>query len=68
MQSGAGEPGFSWDLRHYHFQRGAAERTDAAVAIVQRIAGAIMETAGPIFWAALLVGFVTEFLGIGFLR
>jgi hypothetical protein len=68
MQSGAGEPGVSWDLRHSHFQRATTDRPDPAVAVIQRIAEAFMEIAGPLFWAALVVGFVTDLLGVGFLR
>jgi hypothetical protein len=63
-----GEPGFGRDRQHSHVRRGAAERPDLAVAVVQRIAEAILETAGPMFWAALVVGLVTEILGISFIR
>ena len=68
MRSEAGEPDFSWDLRQSHFRRGAAERSDPAVAVAQRIAETVMEIAGPLFWAALVVGFVTDVLGVSFLR
>jgi hypothetical protein len=58
-----GEPDFGWDFRRSHFRRGAAERSDPAVVVAQRIAEAIMEIAGPLFWAALVVGFVTTSSG-----
>jgi len=68
MRSDAGEPDFSWDHRQSDFRRDAAERSDPAVAIAQRIAETIMETAGPLFWAALVVGFVTDVLEMGFFQ
>lgn len=68
MRSDPGEPDFGWDFRQSHFRRGAAERSDPAVVVAQRIAGAFMELAGPLFWAALVVGFVTDVLGVSFLR
>jgi len=67
MRSDAGEPDFGWDYRQSHFRRGAAGRSDPAVVVAQRIAGAFMEIAGPLFWAALVVGFVTDVL-VGFLQ
>jgi hypothetical protein len=68
MRSDAGGPDFSWDLQPSNFQRGATEWSDPAVAVVQRVAETIMETAGPLFWAVLVVGFVTDVLGVSFLR
>jgi hypothetical protein len=68
MRSDAGEPHFRWDLRQSNFRRGAAERSDSAVAMAHQIAEAVMEIAGPLFWAALVVGFVTDVLRVGFLR
>jgi hypothetical protein len=68
MPYDAGEPDFSWDFRQSHLRRGAAERSDPAVVVAQRIAEAIMEIAGPLFWAALVVGFVTDVLGVSFLQ
>ena len=68
MRSDASEPDFGWDFRQSHFRRGAAERSDPAVVVAQRIAVAVMEIAGPLFWAALVVGLVTDVLGVSFLR
>jgi hypothetical protein len=45
---------------------GADETGDPAVVIAHEIAQAVMDVAGPLFWAALIVGFAAGALGIGF--
>jgi hypothetical protein len=45
---------------------GAPETGDLAVAIAHQIAQAMMDVAGPLFWAVLVVGFAAAALGIGF--
>lgn len=43
---------------------GAPETVDLAVAVAHQVAQVVMDVAGPLFWAALVVGFVTDALGI----
>jgi hypothetical protein len=69
MPSGAVQSRFSsWDLQHCHFRRGAAKTPDPAVAVAHHIAEAVMEVAGPLFWAALVLGFGISVLGSNFYR
>jgi hypothetical protein len=68
MRTDAGEPDFSWGPRQADFLREAAERPDPSVTATHWIAETIIETAGPLFWAALVVGFVTDLFGVGILR
>jgi hypothetical protein len=67
MRSGAAQSRFnSWDLQHSHFEWRAATPRDPAVAVAHQIAEAVMEVAGPLFWGALLLAFVTSLLGPDF--
>ncbi|HUC72642.1 MAG TPA: hypothetical protein VMS01_15745 [Stellaceae bacterium] len=66
MQSGAARQPFNDDVRHSHFERDAAERADIAVAVAHLTARAVMAVAGPLFWTALVVGFVAGVRGVGF--
>lgn len=56
---------FRWDLRHPRFNPGRSKTDDdPGLAIAYRIAEAVMDIAGPLFWAALVLAFVTGALGI----
>lgn len=61
-----GQAAFSDDVRHSHLERDAAERADVAVAVAHPTAQVVMAVAGPLFWAALVVGFVAGVRGVGF--
>jgi hypothetical protein len=43
-------------------------RDDSGLAFAPQIAGAVMDIAGPLFWAALVIVFLTGAPGIGLFR
>jgi len=63
MRSGAAEP--DPDAR---FDAGATPTRDLAVGVTQLLADAMMSIAGPLFWAALALGLITDMLGPDVLR
>jgi hypothetical protein len=65
MRASAVEPYLRGRLRHPRYD-GAPETWDLAAAIAHQVAQAVMDVAGPLFWAVLVVGFVAGALGIGF--
>jgi hypothetical protein len=65
----AAEPDFRRDLPHRGVGPGVPETDyDPVYAIVYRVAEAVMEIAGPLFWAVLVVAFMTGPLGIDLFR
>jgi hypothetical protein len=68
MRSEAAGSRFSDDVRHSRFEWDAAETPDLAVAMTHQIAQAVMEIVGPLFWVALVVGFVAAECGLSFGR
>ena len=53
------KPDLRWDLQSLKTQ------DDPALAIAYCIAEVVMDVAGPLFWAVLLLAFITGALGIG---
>ena len=68
MRSNTAEPHLRW--HHPHTPRDPAETatSDLAVGIAHLIAGAVMNIAGPLFWAAIVLGLVADMLGIDLFR
>jgi hypothetical protein len=57
----AAKANFHWNLGH---PRSSKTDDDPALAIAYRIAEVVMDIAGPLFWGALLLAFMTGALGI----
>ena len=68
MRSGTAEPDLCWDLPDTLSDPETAAADDLAVGIAHLIADAMMGIAGPLFWAALALGFMTDVLGIDLFR
>jgi hypothetical protein len=72
---GAAKPDSSWELRQPVSDPGSPNsystpgaQDDWRLAMTYCIAQAIMDIAGPLFWAALVLAFVTGALGIDLFR
>jgi hypothetical protein len=62
---GTAKPDFRWSLPHQSVGPGAPKtRDDPRLAMVYRIAEVVMDIVGPLFWAALVLAFMTGALGI----
>jgi len=66
MHRGTAEAHLQGRLWQPRYDRAAPETRDLAVAIAHQGAQAVMDVAGPLFWAVLVVGFVAGALGISF--
>jgi hypothetical protein len=61
----AAKSDFNWDLRLPRSDPGSPQtRDDPGLEMAYQVAGAVMDIAGPLFWAALLLAFTTGALGI----
>lgn len=65
MRSGTAEPRRRWDPVDSSAGRRPATTDDPAVAVADLLAQIIMNVAGPLFWAALAVGLITDLLRTG---
>jgi hypothetical protein len=62
---GAAEPGFRRRFTYRRRGPGLSETADGPrLAIVYCIAELVMNVAGPLFWAALVLAFITGVLGV----
>jgi hypothetical protein len=68
MRSETAEQYPRWDLPDTPSNSGAETCDDFAVGVSHLIADMVMSIAGPLFWAALISGFVADMLGIDLLR
>jgi hypothetical protein len=68
MQSGTAEPGARWDLPNSTSDPTGTTTDGLAVGIAHLIADVSMSIAGPLFWAALALGFAGDVLGIELFR
>ena len=68
MRSNTAEPYLRWDLRDTPPDPAETTTNDLAVGIAQLIAGAVMSTLGPLFWAAIVLGLMADMLGINLFR
>jgi hypothetical protein len=68
MRSGTAEPHPRWNFPDILSNPGAETTDDRAVGVAHLIADAMMSIAGPLFWAALALGFMTDVLGIDLFR
>lgn len=65
----AADPDFRRDPRHLRSGSGSRKTDDDPVfAIAYQIAEAVMDIAGPLFWAVLVLAFMTGALGIDLFR
>jgi hypothetical protein len=66
---GAAKRDVRWDLRPPRSDPGSpGTDDDPGLAIAYHVAGAVMDIAGPLFWAALVLAFATGALGIDLFR
>ncbi len=68
MQSGKAPSSLGCLLPNAPASRGEAVNEDLAVGVAHLIAGQLMNLAGPLFWAVLVVGLISAVLGIDLLR
>lgn len=68
MRSSANNASLRSDLRHPSSGRAGAKASDLAVAVANQIAEVMMDVAGPLFWAALVLGFITGAFGTDLFR
>jgi hypothetical protein len=61
---GVAKPDFRWNPRAAHAEPGSKPRGDPGLEIAYQIAAAVMDIAGPLFWAALVLAYITGALGI----
>jgi hypothetical protein len=68
MRGSTAEPHLRWDLPDNPADLSERTTDDLAVGIAHLIAGAVMNIAGPLFWAAIVLGFIADVLGLDLFR
>ena len=68
MRSNTAEPYLRWDRPHTPRDPAKTATSDLAVGIAHLIAGAAMSILGPLFWAAIVLGLISDMLGINLIR
>ena len=68
MRGSTAEPHLRWDLPDNPADPSETTTDDRAVGIAHIIAGAVMNIAGPLFWAAIILGLMADVLGIDLFR
>jgi hypothetical protein len=64
MLGSTAEPHLRWDLPDNPAGLSGMTTDDLAVGIAHLIAGAVMNIAGPLFWAVIVLGLMADVLGI----
>jgi hypothetical protein len=68
MRSGGAEPYPRWEPLDIHSDPSPAAVDDPAVETAHRIADALANIAGPLFWAALVLGLMIDVVGTDWFR
>jgi hypothetical protein len=68
MRSSTAEPYLRWDLRDTPPDPAETATNNLAVGIAHLIAGAVMNIAGSLFWAAIVLGVMADMLGADLFR
>jgi hypothetical protein len=68
MRGSTAESRLCWDLPDNPAAPSETTTDDLAVGIAHLIAGVVMSIAGPLFWAAIVLGVMADVLGIDLFR
>jgi hypothetical protein len=68
MRNGRAEPYLRWDPPDTPSDPAVPTTNDLAVGLAHLIANVVMSIAGPLFWVALALGFMTDVLGTDLFR